>query len=106
MDYVFAFANTASLKKQMKPRTINDAKIGDVFIQGGSPGHAIIVVDSAVNELTGDRVFMLAQSYMPAQETQILINPKSDSLSPWFQCREGELQTPEWTFNSSDLKHF
>ena len=87
--------------------TIKDMEIGDIFIQGGSPGHAIIVVDMAENSLTGDKAFMLAQSYMPAQETQILINKSNDLLSPWYLVSPDEkLITPEWSFNIGDLKRF
>jgi hypothetical protein len=49
---------------------------------------------------------MLAQSYMPAQETQVLVNPDNTSLSPWYQLKDGKINTPEWDFNTSDLKHF
>jgi hypothetical protein len=47
MDYVFNYANTASLKKQLKEKTVfRFIAIGDVFIQSGQPyGHAVIVVD-------------------------------------------------------------
>lgn len=77
--------------------------IGDVFIHGGAPGYCVIVVDLAVNENTGEKIFMLAQSYMPAQDIQIL---KGDSDgSPWFTTSIGDiLKTPEWTFKVSDLK--
>jgi hypothetical protein len=49
---------------------------------------------------------MMAQSYMPAQEIQILINRNSKSLSPWYPLKEGEITTPEWRFVSADLRHF
>jgi hypothetical protein len=82
-------------------------KIGDVFIKGGSPGHAIIVMDMAENKSTGEKIFILAQSYMPAQETQILCNPKSKELSPWYSLNyTGDLYTPEWTFSENMLKRF
>ena len=38
------------------------------------PGHVVLIVDMAEND-KGEKIFMLAQSYMPAQQTQILINP-------------------------------
>ncbi|MEC0248950.1 DUF4846 domain-containing protein [Paenibacillus chitinolyticus] len=44
-------------------------------IIGGSPGHAGIAVDTAVNKPTGETLFMPAQSCTPARETQILANP-------------------------------
>ncbi|MDP3388246.1 MAG: DUF4846 domain-containing protein, partial [Eubacteriales bacterium] len=106
MDMVFAYASTLSMEKELVSVSVNDMKIGDVFIIGGSPGHAIIVVDMAENE-NGNRIFMLAQSYMPAQQTQILINPLDETMSPWYSL-EGvnQLKTPEWTFNLDRLKRF
>ncbi|MBC8754880.1 DUF4846 domain-containing protein [Kordia sp. YSTF-M3] len=107
MNYIFAYANTASLRKELSKVTdIKDIQVGDVFIQQGNPfGHAVIVVDVAKNEL-GEKIFMLAQSYMPAQETQILVNKQNSKLSPWYKAKKGTLHTPEWTFESTDLRRF
>ena len=81
--------------------------VGDVFIQGGSPGHAVLVVDVAEDPRTGRGVFLLVQSYMPAQEIHILKNPTDLNLSPWHETGFGEtLRTPEWLFRRSDLKRF
>lgn len=105
MDMVFAYSGTLSLEKEAKEVDINDMKIGDIFIVGGSPGHAAIVMDMAENKKTGEKVFMLAQSYMPAQETQILINPNDEKLSPWYSLQfEDKLKTPEWNFEKTNLK--
>jgi hypothetical protein len=47
---------------------------------------------------------MLAQSYMPAQETQILKN-ENDEISPWYNIKVfDKLYTPEWTFDFGQLK--
>ena len=107
MDYVFAYANTASLYKELKPvADFNDMRPGDVFVRtGGKYGHAEIVVDVAVNS-DGKKVYMLAQSYMPAQETQILQNPLSKKLSPWYELKDGVITTPEWVFYPKDLRRF
>lgn len=107
MNYIFAYANTASLRKELtKVSNIKNIEVGDVFIQKGNPfGHAIIVVDVAKNE-QNEKIFMLAQSYMPAQETQILVNTQNAQLSPWYKAKEGTLHTPEWTFETTDLRRF
>lgn len=107
MNMVFAYAGTLSLSNELvKVDNIKDINIGDVFIQGGSPGHAVIVVDVAVNTETGDKVFLLAQSYMPAQSIHILKNP-IENISPWYSINiDDKLVTPEWTFNKSDLMRF
>jgi len=101
------YAGTHSLSKELKSVPLENIQIGDVFIQGGFPGHAILVVDMAEHLTTKEKIFMLAQSYMPAQETQILKNPTNKNLSPWYSLNfEGQLDTPEWDFNKSDLKRF
>ena len=106
MDMVFAYAGTISLAQELKPVAIEDMRIGDVFIQA-SPGHCVIVVDMAQNTETGEKLFMIAQSYMPAQDIQILKNYNDESISPWYSVDFGDvLNTPEWKFNKGDLKRF
>jgi Domain of unknown function (4846) len=108
MDFVFAYASTLSLEKEMKPvANVSDIKIGDVFIKGGAPGHAIIVVDVAINKQTKKKAFLLAQSYMPAQNIHILNNPNDAKMSPWYaEAFENQLITPEWDFEKTALRHF
>lgn len=104
MEVVFTYAGTLSLSKSLHPRDMKALSIGDVFIQGGSPGHAVVVVDVAEN-VKGEKVFMLAQSYMPAQETQILKNFSEPEISPWYRCNNADdLDTPEWRFKPGQLK--
>ena len=108
LDYIFSYANTRSLSQELiSLDSIVEMQIGDVFIQTGNPyGHAVIVVDLAENPDTGEKVYMLAQSYMPAQDIQVLINRENSRISPWYILDEGPIETPEWTFNPGDLKRF
>jgi hypothetical protein len=107
MEIIFTYAGTLSLEKELKAINSNDLQIGDVFIKGGSPGHAVIVVDAAVNPDTKEKIFLLAQSYMPAQEIHILKNPMNAEYSPWYSVNFGEtLITPEWKFDKNRLKRF
>lgn len=107
LEKVFSFAGTLSLSKELKKKNLSDISVGDVFIKGGSPGHAVIVVDAAMHVKTQERVFCLAQSYMPAQNIHILKNPNNNSLSPWYTLKEGEvLETPEWNFEPGSLYTF
>jgi hypothetical protein len=106
LEFVFTYAGTLSLSKELEPVEVSQLQIGDVFIQGGSPGHAVIVVDLATDS-AGKKMFLLAQSYMPAQEIQVLTNPRNGKSSAWYSADFGELlETPEWNFKSSDLKRF
>lgn len=105
LEMVFAYAGTLSLDKELHTIQPDNIQIGDVFIQGGSPGHAIIVVDIAINN-NGNKKILLAQSYMPAQEIQVLYNPSNPKSDPWYDWPQEVLVTPEWTFSPNDLKRF
>lgn len=108
LETIFIYSGSYSLNKELS--SVNDTremKIGDVFIEGGFPGHAVIVVDMAVHIKTGEKIFLLAQSYMPAQDIHILKNFGNPELSPWYKLNPGEpLVTPEWTFATGTLKSF
>lgn len=107
MDIVFTYAGTLSLSKEMKKVPLSELDIGDVFIIGGSPGHAVMVVDLAKNPATGEKLFLLVQSYMPAQEIHVLKNYNDKSRSPWYSASlSGDLETPEWTFTKDQLRRF
>lgn len=104
---VFAYAGTYSLEREMKSVAIADVATGDVFIKGGFPGHAVLVADMAENGATGEKRFLLVQSFMPAQDIHVLKNPNAADGSPWYPAAfEGDLITPEWTFPQTALKRF
>lgn len=106
LTVVFTYAGTLSLERELMNAGTAELEIGDVFIQGGSPGHAVIVVDKAEDE-NGLKAFMLAQSYMPAQEIHVLLNQKHPDLGAWFILDgDDELYTPEWTFDWGDRKRW
>jgi hypothetical protein len=104
LEKVFGMCGTASLAKQLNLKNnFNDVQAGDVLIRGGFPGHAVIVMDVAENE-AGNRVYMIAQSYMPAQDIHVLQNPMNESLSPWYEVNENDIiQTPEYSFRKKEL---
>jgi hypothetical protein len=108
LESVFRYAGSYSLKQELiKVTDPFQMKIGDIFIQGGFPGHAVIIVDMAYEQTNKRPIFMLAQSYMPAQEIHILKNPNNKGLSPWYPIEPDKpLFTPQWTFRFSDLRSF
>ncbi len=106
LETVFIYAGTASLEKELQSMQVKDAQPGDIMIQGGFPGHAVIIVDQCIDKSTGRKLFLLAQSYMPAQELQVLTNRFNPTISPWYELKEGEIKTSEWDFSSNDLMRF
>jgi hypothetical protein len=105
LEAVFTYCGTYSLADDLKrSKTLSAMLPGDVFVKPGSPGHAMIVVDLAGND-KGEKIFMLAQSYMPAQDIHIVKNPRDNALSPWYRVTDAtEIVTPEWIFHSNQLK--
>jgi len=107
LQTVFSYAGTLSLSKELKKKALKDLDVGDVFIIGGSPGHAVIVVDLATHLKTNAKIFCVAQSYMPAQSIHVLKNFNNSEISPWYHLKEGEtLKTPEWDFQPGSLYSF
>lgn len=105
LEFIYSYAGTISLSKELKKVKIEDIKIGDVFIHSGSPGHCVIVVDMGITTETKEKIVLLAQSYMPAQEIHIL--KSFDDISPWYRIKEeNNLITPEWIFECDSLKRF
>jgi hypothetical protein len=108
LDVVYAYAGTKSLCLQLTPIPVAAIHPGAVFIQTRNPyGHAVTVMDMAYHPQTKDTIFLLSQSYMPAQDIHILVNPNDEKISPWYSTKFGDaLQTPEWIFTRNDLKIF
>src|SRR4030095_10196773 len=105
LDVVFTYAGSASLERQLqRVPDRRDLRAGDVFVHGGFPGHAVVVVDVARGP-GGRTAFLLAQGYMPAQEIHVLRNP--GAAGPWYALDFGaQLVTPEWTFAAGELRRF
>lgn len=96
LDTLFLYAGTRSLGYDMREQTTSPVEVGDVFLQAGSPGHVVVVVDVVVNQ-ANERRFLLAQGYMPAQQAHVLLNP-AHLDDPWYAVADKKLATPDWTF--------
>jgi hypothetical protein len=107
LQTVFGFCGTASLSKQLKPVTqFENIEPGNVLIRGGFPGHAVIVMEVAENAKS-ERIYLLAQSYMPAQDIHLLVNPSNEDGSPWYEANaQQHVYTPEYHFLTSELKQW
>ena len=104
LNLVFSYCGTASLHRDQPKIKAIEIKPGDFLIQKGYPyGHAVIIMDEAVDE-EGEKRFLLAQSYMPAQSIHILKNP-SNPKTPWYKLPDNRpIQTPEWTFPENSFR--
>jgi hypothetical protein len=99
---VFTYCSTRTLRRQLLPDPNFFAiDAGEVLIRAGSPGHAMLVADVAEDD-HGHRIYLLAQSYMPAQDIHIVVAPDG-GLSPWYRADIPVVYTPEWIFKTNEL---
>ena len=106
LELVFTYASTLSLVREAQ--SIERAAIapGDFFVLGGSPGHAVLVLDVAV-DARGRKVALLGQGYMPAQDFHVLSGDDA-RFGAWFSLEVEEVTTPFWPtpFPWSSLRRF
>lgn len=102
LNTVFNYASTLSLEKESYAIDESEIRIGDIFIKGGSPGHVVMVVDTC--EKDGQKLFLLAQGFMPAQQFHVLTN-EDHKGNPWYAADEISYPfiTPEYVFDEGSL---
>ncbi len=107
LHHVMTYAGTLSLSRDLPTQSLAKLAPGDLLVQGGSPGHAVVILDLATHP-DGRRLVLLGQSYMPAQEFHVLKNLSGREYSPWFEIADLEtkgLATPDWApFFDTDLR--
>lgn len=104
LHVTFAYSSTISMEKESSAIELNNIQVGDIFLKAGSPGHVMLVVDVCENK-AGQKAFLLAQGFMPAQQFHVVKNPLHES-DPWYYADEitYPLQTPSYTFDEGSLR--
>lgn len=107
LNLIYTYSGTLSLDNELKEiKSINDLKIGDMLILGGSPGHVIMIAD-IVEDTIGNRLFLLIQGNTPAQSIHLLKNLDDTSISPWYKLQiNSEISVPGFTFANSKFVRF
>lgn len=110
LDHTFVYAGSRSLARDSSPVPPGEVQPGDFYVIGGSPGHAVIVLDVAVDE-RGRRAALIGQSFMPAQDIHVLRGRHARVLDRvWFLLPDEEeptLNTPSWApFHRDHARRF
>ena len=111
LQHLFRYARTQSLRYDSKAVKQNDLILaGDFFVSPGSPGHAVMILDTVIND-QGERLALVGQGYMPAQEFHVLEDSGDHVVDKvWFRLPVNEnevLNTPSWTpFERSEARRF
>lgn len=106
LNIVFAYAGTISLSRYLSPIPAGEEfEAGDVIVNPGSPGHAVIIVDKATSP-GKEPVYLIAEGYTPAQSIHILDSREKD-IAPWFRLgNSGAISTPRYFFESPMRRRF
>ncbi len=98
---VFTWAGTASLQAHDTVPAASPQP-GDVVVQGGFPGHAVILLDVAV-EPDGDTWVLVAEGFMPAQDAHVQHGPHHQ----WWAWDPVEgLALPYWPLPAEGLRRW
>lgn len=106
LELVYMYAGSYSLSKEMEFVEMCDIRPGDFFVRPGFPGHVEIVMDVCENKTTGEKLFILAQGFTPAQEIELLKNMDAPQINPWYQANTTMVITPQADFESNLLMRF
>jgi len=103
----FLFIWTGTMHLQQEPRVKEPARVraGDFFIQGGSPGHTVVILDLARGP-AGELRALIGQGFMPAQDLHVM---RGADGSPWFKLdfKAAGVKTPFWrAFTWKELRRF
>jgi len=110
LDQVFTYAGTRSLRLDSDPVPVeDDLQAGDFFVQAGSPGHAVMILDVAVDS-AGQRVALIGQGFMPAEDFHVVGWPGVAVDGAWFplpETEDGVVRTPSWApFERVEARRF
>ena len=111
LQHLFRYSGTLSMALDSRSVGVDEAvAAGDFFVDPGSPGHAVMVLDVGVSR-DGRRWGLVGQGYTPAQELHILTAAWPDVIEGvWFALPEGQhdtLEVPSWRpFARSTARRF
>lgn len=108
LELIYNYAGTISLNKETQPiLKTSDLKTGDILINAGSPGHVVFIAGVSENK-KGEKLFLLAQGFTPAQSIHVLKNPFNPKISPWYELdvNNEETKTARYYFSPSNFRRF
>jgi hypothetical protein len=101
LSAVFTWAGTASLQRHDTVH-VTEPRPGDVLVQGGFPGHAVILLDVA-RQPDGQTWLLVGEGFMPAQDAHVQNGPMQ-GWWPWDP--EHGLDLPYWPMPAEALRRW
>jgi hypothetical protein len=105
LDVIFMYAGTASLARDLEKVRHEDARIGDLFITPGFPGHTVMIADIVENSAGGRRM-LLIEGFTPAQDAHV-VKASIFTGGVWHELEDnGGLELSFWSFSPNSLRRF
>lgn len=103
LECVMNYAGTKSLHEESETIPLAELRPGDLLLIPGAPGHVILTVDMAENA-DGEKCYLFAQGFMPAQSFHILENDAHPE-DPWFYASEleGTFRVGTYSFTQDNI---
>ncbi len=99
LSAVFVWAGTRSLYAY-ETRPAATPRPGDVLVEAGSPGHAVVVLDVAKR---GDETLLLiGEGFMPAMDFHVELGPEAG----WWPWTARGLALPHWPLGPETLRRW
>ncbi len=110
LTHTFRYAGTQSLRHDSRPVGDRPYAAGDIFVQPGGPGHAVILLDISEHP-DGRRAALIGQGFMPAEDLHVLAARHDRVLElVWFLLPDAAhptLDTPSWSpFDRTQARRF
>ncbi len=95
---VFMWAGTASLEAY-DTSPVDSPRPGDVLVEGGFPGHAVLLLDVATRD--EQTLILVGEGFMPAQSFHVELGPEQG----WWVWEPG-LELPHWNLGADSLRRW
>jgi hypothetical protein len=105
--YLFHWTGSVALKRDLRRITASELRPGDLIVQNtsGAMGHVSVILDAAVNG-DGERLYLIANGWTPAQSMFIRQPQEGEGSDGWFSLAGYERHLRGYQFGPFELRRF
>ncbi len=105
--YLFHWTGSVALKRDLRRVSASELQPGDLIVQNtsGAMGHVSVILDAAVNG-EGERLYLIANGWTPAQSMFIRQPQAGEGVDGWFTLAGYERHLQGYRFGPFELRRF
>ncbi len=105
--YLFHWTGSVALKRDLRRIAASELQPGDLIVQNtsGAMGHVSVILDAAVND-DGERLYLIANGWTPAQSMFIRQPQAGEGSDGWFTLAGYERHLQGYRFGPFELRRF